>query len=328
MTIYSRNVFTGVPIEYLVDPKKKYIFVSDFFESDLKGGAELTTEAFIRECLEPDLVAKVHSANLTVEFLENNIRKGMHLILGNFTQVPEEALGWLVEGTLTTDYVSYSVIEYDFKLCCYRSLKAHFMQTQQKCNCYNESHGKMIEALYKYAKHLFWMSEKQQTLFHKYLPELAKDTRNQTVLGSAFTPDDLDFIQDIRNGLGGRSIDKTAILGSGSWIKGITETEQLLSQQGVAYVKLPALEHKKFLMELGKYKRFCFKPLDWDTCPRVVMEAKLLGLDLDLNENVLMQEDSWWKNKTIEELEEYLYNVNKQLFWKKMTTNEETTVAA
>ena len=321
MTIFSRNVFTGIPIEYLIDPSKKYVVVSDFFESDLRGGAELTTEAFLDECPNPELVAKVHSANLTVDFLENNLQRGMHLILGNFTQVPEESLGWLVEGTMVTDYVQYSVIEYDFKLCCYRSLKAHFMQTKQKCNCYNESHGKMIECLYKTAENVFWMSEKQQALFHKYLPGLAEKTDNQTVVGSAFTVSDLDFIRDLREGLGSRSIDKTAILGSGSWIKGVQETELLLSQQGTPYVKLPQLEHKQFLMELAKYKRFCFKPLDWDTCPRVVIEAKLLGLELDLNENVLMQEDSWWKDKSVTEIEDYLYNVNKQKFWSKVVSS-------
>ena len=46
-------------------------------------------------------------------------------------------------------------------------------------------------------------------------------------------------------------------------------------------------------------------PLDYDTCPRVVIEAKLLGLDLILTDNVLHKDEDWFVG-SVEKPEAYL----------------------
>jgi release factor glutamine methyltransferase len=48
------------------------------------------------------------------------------------------------------------------------------------------------------------------------------------------------------------------------------------------------MQYKDFLKELAKVDGFIFHPEDKDTCPRIVIESAILGLELDLNENVQM----------------------------------------
>ena len=52
----------------------------------------------------------------------------------------------------------YSVIEYDYKYCKYRSSHLHYLTTKEQCNCHLEKHGKWVAAFYKRAEHVFFMS--------------------------------------------------------------------------------------------------------------------------------------------------------------------------
>jgi len=68
------------------------------------------------------------------------------------------------------------------------------------------------------------------------------------------------------------------------------------------------------LSKLSSAKGLCFKPTGLDTCPRLVIEAKLLGCELELNNNVQHAEEEWFSttdsNKTIEYLK-----TRPQHFW-------------
>ena len=55
-----------------------------------------------------------------------------------------------------------------------------------------------------------------------------------------------------------------------------------------------------------------FRPLDYDTCPRIVIEAKLLGCDLILNDYVQHKDEDWFL--TQESCYKYLKNRPEE-FW-------------
>jgi hypothetical protein len=57
-----------------------------------------------------------------------------------------------------------------------------------------------------------------------------------------------------------------------------------------------------------------FKPTGLDTCPRYVIEAKLLGCDLELNENVQHTNEEWFTADNIDETISYLKS-RKSYFW-------------
>ena len=77
---------------------------------------------------------------------------------------------------------------------------------------------------------------------------------------------------------------------------------------------IQGMEYESFLKELAKCNVLVFHPLDKDTAPRVVIEAKLLGLELDLNDNVQIKNESWL-NGTHEELLAHLKS-QQESFWK------------
>ncbi len=73
------------------------------------------------------------------------------------------------------------------------------------------------------------------------------------------------------------------------------------------------MQYKDMLSTLAKARGLIFLPSAGDTCPRIVIEAKLLGCELILNENVMHKEESWFK-KSKKEIYAYLLNrVN--VFW-------------
>ena len=53
-------------------------------------------------------------------------------------------------------------------------------------------------------------------------------------------------------------------------------------------------------------KGLCFLPKGSDTCPRLVIEAKLLNCELNLNDKVLHVSEKWFESKSVEQIERHL----------------------
>lgn len=303
--IYDRSIFSGIPKEYWINPSTDIVFVSDFFVKDVEGGAELTSEAIIKAS--PKKVAKIHSASVTKEMLDKHVDK--YWIFGNFTTLPEGIIEYL-----PSSKTKYSIIEYDFKFCAFRSTNRHQQQTGEKCNCPATPHGLDIARMFRKADRIFWMSEGQKNIWVAAVPEISNHPGHR-ILSSVFDKESIEFLRKLRNHEILRS-NKWAILGSGSWIKGIEETQKWCTLKKRDYVAIPKLPYSDFLYELNKHQGFIFMPLDKDTCPRVTIEAKLLGLNLELNENVLNKRDPWFTG-TVEECEAYLLT-RASWFWEQL----------
>ena len=305
MSDFGRSLFTGIPLEYVVPKTTKVIFVNDFFVKDIEGGAELTSEAIIQKS--PFKVFKLHSGSVTKKLLESN--KDKYWIFGNFTTLPEGMIQYI-----PSSGIRYSIVEYDFKFCSYRSTNRHQQHTGQACNCPQDVHGLDIGRMFQKADRVFWMSEGQKEAWLKNMPVL-KDHSGLIVLSSVFQDKDLDRLKELREQVRERS-PKWAVLGSGSWIKGVEETQKWCKLNRKPFEVLPKLPYGQFLETLSKYQGFVFMPLDKDTCPRVTIEAKLMGLNLHLNENVLSKNDLWFKG-TPEECDAYLRG-RASFFWKEL----------
>lgn len=308
------NPFTNIPTENYIPKYAKIIFVADYFAKDLIGGAELTTQAFLDRT--PVSCFCIHSNSLTPEVFDK-VHKGVHWVFFNFANLPTETILKLSEEARYG--LKYSIVEYDFKICKYRSFYRHKLETGSDCDCHKTKHGTMICNFYKSAKNILWMSERQKEIF------ISKTKINETnnlealwngkhhIQSSTFDIKTLDVLKNIKNKT--KKNDKFAILGSGSWIKGIEQTENYCIDKKINYEKLPNLPYEQFLETLAKYKGFIFMPLDYDTCPRSVIEAKLLGCELILNENVLHKDEIWFNNKDSEEVDFYLRD-RVDNFWK------------
>jgi len=277
------------------------IFVSDFFSEDLVGGAELTTGALIESS--PFKVSKFRSKDLTVEDLVKN--QSAHWIFGNWTQINFQLIPLIIAN------LNYSILEYDYKFCNYRSPDKHRVAENTECNCDQTDWGKFVAAFFLGAKTIWWMSEKQQEIYFDRFPDLQKMNRS-SVLSSVFSESFWIQVQNLtqnpkeRNGW--------AVLSSSSWIKGTEDALKWCEDNGKKVNLIEGLSPDQTLELLSRSEGLVYLPKGGDTCPRIVIEAKLLGCELHLNENVQHKDEEWFNQNDDFTTQAYLYAA-REFFW-------------
>ena len=276
----------------------KVVFVSDLFAEQYVGGAELTTQALIEAC--PFEFVKFNSKDVTIETLQKYHQ--CFWIFGNFTQFNLSLIPSMVGN------IRYAVLEYDYKFCKYRSIEKHKEVTGEECDCHESKLGKMVSAFLYGADQLFWMSTKQEERYLERFPFLELHGR---VLGSVFSKDDLRKLEFLR---GGRNVAPWLVQKSDSWIKGTEDAEDYLIEKGIKYEYFSNLSRADLLNKMFSASGFCFLPKGGDTCPRVVIEAKILGCELKINNNVQMASEAWFSQGTPESMINHLKALPER-FW-------------
>jgi hypothetical protein len=275
------------------------IFVSDAFVEHYQGGAELTTEAIIEGGYFP--CNKLLSAQVTVDIMEKF--KDSFWIFGNFSSVRPDCLIYAIKN------LNYSVIEYDYKFCEYRSTHKHIFH-QGKCECHKNQIGKLVSTFLFKSKVNFWMSQQQLNKYCELFPFLLNT--NNVVLSSVFSKNTLKNLKSLETK---DKNNKWIILDSPSWIKGRDAAVKYAKENDLEYELVWGLSHGELLTKLAKSKGTIFFPPGSDTCPRMIIEAKLLGCELILNENVQHKDEEWFKDK--ESIYAYL-NDRTETFWHKI----------
>jgi hypothetical protein len=279
---------------------KEVVFVADMFLEDYVGGAELTTDAFIQSMPEGVNVSKIHCTNLTVDFLKSN--NDTHFIICNFASLRDE-----VKLTMCKDF-DYSIVEYDYKFCKYRSMKKHEIIEKKACDCVEQMHGKINSAFYGYAQRVWFMSHGQKDIFLSKI-EVLKEERCE-VIGSAFSEDNLRFMESIKDN---KKDDTYVILGSESWIKGTRQCIEYAKKNNLKFEIVKNIQYRELLNKMSRCKGLIFQPLDYDTCPRIVIEAKLLGCELKLNKYVQHKDENWFADQE----NCYIHLKNRtEIFWR------------
>jgi hypothetical protein len=290
-------------MEFVIPKQAQVVIVNDFFVSDLQGGAELTTEALIS--YSPYQCFKLHSQSVTEELVRSN--KDKYWILCNYSQVNKNALIEFVQSN-----VRYSIVEYDYKYCKYRSSHLHEIQEKKSCDCHLQENGRFVKGFMKRAKSVHFMSYEQMNEYKRLFPDMGL-WGNTSVQSSTWTVQHLDKLKELNKNRG-YHLNRWAILGGGSWIKNQQATEEYCKSKGIQYDVIGNLPYEQFIEKLSTYSCLCFHPMGFDTCPRLVVEAKLLGLDLELNNNVQHKDEAWFKGKSAEEVDSWLRTRGKH-FW-------------
>lgn len=280
------------------------IFVSDMFIEDYVGGAELTTEAIIQSS--PLKICKLHSKDVTIDIISKAANR--YWLFGNFAQLKFDLIPTII-GNLR-----YSIIEYDYKYCLYRSPEKHQEHTKQPCDCHQQMNGKVVSAFFYGADHIFWMSEAQMqkyvytAQFHFLLE------KENIVLSSVFSNETLAYIQHLHDKNSGDRDNRWIVLGSNSWVKGASTAEQWCKDNHKEYEVVWNVPYKELLEKLSKSRGFVYLPVGADTCPRMVIEAKLLGCEIVINDNVQHGKESWFDTDDLQQIYEYLRS-RPSMFW-------------
>lgn len=287
-----------------IPPEAQVIFVSDMFVKDYVGGAELTSQALIDSS--PFNVFELHTRDVTMELLKSGVDK--FWVFGNFSELNFQLLPSIV-GNLR-----YTVLEYDYKYCKYRSPEKHMSTTGMPCDCHNQMNGKIISAFLHGSMGLWWMSEKQKERYHTLFPFLMKN--DNVVLSSVFDDKTLGLIKVLRESRKASQIPQTKwlVLGSNSWIKGAPAAKKWCEDGKLDHEVVWNVPYEQLLQKMSEAEGFVYLPPGGDTCPRMVIEAKLLGCKLHLNDNVQHKDEEWFATDDIQAIEEYLYTARK-LFW-------------
>lgn len=300
--ILDKMLKTLIPQKWLIKPD--YIFVNDMFVEDYVGGAELSLETLITSC-PSEKILKVRSPELTEQFLENN--RDAKWVFGNIASLSDKMVDFI-----SNLGIEYSFIEFDYKFCKHRNPVLYQMVEGTTCDYKNTSRGSSITNFINKSKSVFFMSRNQMKIHKQNLPSI--NNENMFVLSSLFDEDFFKFIEKVREKSKNKN-DKWVVLGSRSWVKGLNETEAHCKQKGYDYEVYWNLPYGQFLEKLAESKGLCFKPTGLDTCPRMVIEAKLLDCELDTNDLVQHHKESWFK-KSYEDVVKYLKG-RPGYFWKK-----------
>lgn len=294
--------------------KRKYGFIADAFAHQLRGGAELTTHALIEAGDQSKVwmapCSEITKQNLQELFNEDAIKEQKtSLIFGNFSSLDGKMLPIIM-----TNF-EYFIIEYDYKFCMYRSPEKHEASEGNPCDCSEKPLGKAIEAFYSKAKHVFFMSDAQRQVYAERFPEWKME--NTSVLSSVFSKSEWRTIEDAKN-LHENSTrkDRWVYQRSDSWVKGSDDAEDICSMKEAKHspIGFSGLDQMSLLGLLAESKGFAAHPRGGDTCPRLVIEAKLMGCELDINENVQHSNEDWFVNGTYDSIKEYLQS-RPSVFW-------------
>ena len=208
----------------------------------------------------------------------------------------------------------------DFKYCSYRSPEKHAAATGSPCDCHNQMQGKMISAFFYGAESLFWMSENQKKVYQSHFPFLEK--RSNVLLSSIFSKETLEVISNLSSRNNNRSEDYI-IVGSDSWIKGVEDSILYCKENNISYELVSGVSHRSLLEKMSLSKGLVFLPKGGDTCPRTVIEAKLLGCDLIINDNVLHKNEEWFASDSLRDTVDWV-SLGPTRFWSEI--NRQTSM--
>lgn len=299
--MFNESIFTK---KSMIPDNAQVVFVADLFAEHYTGGAELTTEALIEECPLP--YVKILSRDLNVELLKQGTNK--FWIFGNFAQMNPELIPTII-GNL-----KYSILEYDYKYCRYRSPEKHESATGKPCDCQEQINGKLISAFYYGSRGLWWMSEAQKLWYLNMFPFLSE--KDNVVLSSVFSKHTLGSIKLLRKHVESSSAERKGwiVLGSDSWVKGADLAKRWCEENNKQHEVVWNVKYEEMLAKLSQSEGFVYLPKGKDTCPRMIIEAKLLGCKLHLNDNVQHKDEEWFATEDIESIHDYLFTAP-TIFW-------------
>lgn len=285
-------------IQSLVPEGTQVIFVSDLYRKQYAGGAELTTDALITsaDCN----VACIQSKDVTIDLLEKHAN--LFWVFGNFSSMNFQLIPTIVAN------IRYAIVEYDYKYCKHRSPDKHFAIEKTVCDCQDTS-GRIISAFYYASEVIFWMSNAQRDVYFSMFPFLQE--KQNVVLSSVF---DKDTIEKLTMPTASIARKGWIVLGSNSWVKGFIPAQDWCKANHKDYEVVWNLNYDDLLAKLAFAEGFVYLPEGHDTCPRMVIEAKILGCKLQINDNVQHAKEAWFDTNDVSAIVDYL-KTRTSVFW-------------
>lgn len=271
------------------------------------GGTMLTLSALTEDYLDDiDFIS-------TYDFsLRDVFRKDRFFIFGNITHFSKNSLDAIIH---CMENFAFIKIEFDYGYCSSRGRIPHQILQNEKCNCPNNHLRDLYSLIASKATHIFYMSEAQKSI-HSLDLDL-EDSSRQSVLSSCFSKENLLTFKKLKDK---KKNDNYAIIdGNGGWhtqAKGIKQSIEYAEANNLKYDLIKTKTHSEMLEKLSSYKGLISMPIIEDTCPRITLEARYMGLEVLTNENSQHISEDWWKSS---DKEAFSFTASRpNYFWEEM----------
>jgi hypothetical protein len=292
----------------MISVNQKYIVLDDAVIQN--GGTSLTLESILEDRKEECFFMPVEKLNHS--FLSFNTNKIW--IIGNTMSIGKNKDPKVLLNLLENE--RFIKIEFDYNFCKFRCEAGHEILGKQTCDCPNgiDSEPFLAEVyklIHKNALHIFFMSERQKAVHSYHMPLLP--FHKSSVLSSCFSKRMLSIMDSLKDN---HKNNKYAILkGYGGWhsfAKGLKQAVEYCESNNIEYDILENKDFEDHLRTLSRYKGIVFFPIIDDTCPRCIIEARFMNLEIICNSNCQHIYEEWWTDKT--KTLEYIKNRPKY-FW-------------
>ena len=245
----------------------------DFYFSEIKGGAELNAETLIDRFSDIGYnIKKMKSESLTVDFLKQN--KNKKFIFSNFIFVNRECVEYAIQN------LEYAIYEQDHKYLITRNPIQYvdfIAPSNQLAN---------IE-FYKNAVVVFFLTKLATDVF-------VANTGLQNVCNlksSVWRREELDFMRTICDT---EKTKENAILDSDNPIKRTKRGIKHCEKNNLEYELIKDKDFKNFLKKMSSFKRLVFFTGHLETCARILVEAKMLNLEVTYQKRLIGAASEEW----------------------------------
>tara|TARA_B100000085_G_scaffold285035_1_gene319714 strand:- start:1599 stop:2498 length:900 start_codon:yes stop_codon:yes gene_type:complete len=272
-----------------MEDKSKICLIDDSVSG--VGGTSLTLDAI----MEPQR----HRVDVrsTLDFSLKDVFSYDFFVLGNVLGFNQNSFDSIM--MIMHEDKNFVKIEFDYGYCQYRGNIPHKILGGSNCDCPKDSPSNYLNEIYKkirtQALHIFYMSQGQMEIHDKHLLDFPEEKKS--VLSSCFTSDTLLMFKSLKKK---NKNNKYAIIdGNGGWhtqAKGIEQSIKYAKDNNLEYDLIKTKTHKEMLNILSNYKALITLPIIDDTCPRITLEARYMGLEVITNEFSQHTTEDWWKD--------------------------------
>ena len=260
----------------------KIVYISDFFVSDLMGGGELNDHELCLLLKEKCEVEKIRSFDLNPTNFKNYFGKKYFFIISNFTLLSSNTIDMLKK----EEYVIY---EHDHKYIKQRN-PAIFKN-------YEVPDNEIVHReFYKKAKAVLCQSKFHLSILKKNL----KISNLVNLSGNLWPMSSLDNMAERSKK---EKEDKCSIISQVFSHKSPDLCVQYCKNKNLDFELISSPDFETFLDLLGKNKRFVFLPQSPETLSRVIVEARMMGVEVITNGKVGAVHEPWFRLKGLELVE-------------------------
>jgi hypothetical protein len=267
------------------------IFISDFYYPGFTGGAELNDYSLISRFVNNAKIEvwKKKCTDINIDFLKNN--KDANFIISNFVTFSEESKDYL------KDHCKYIIYEHDHKYLKKRNPISYknFKAPKEELANYN-----------------FYRNAKLVICLTQLAVDVIKDNTGleniKKIGASVWRDQDLDYLNQIRKE---EKKDCYAIMDSNNPIKKKAKCIEYCEKNNLNYELIKDSDNKKFLKKLNDYKGLVFMTGHLETCCRIIVEAKMLGLEVITQKKLIGAASEEWFSLNGKELTEKIRQISK-----------------